>query len=99
MPNLLTGGHVDRGGAVIRREVIFRWEPVDRVDLGQNPAGDDRSDAVELGEPGAGAVDERSDLRADGFHLRVQRADVVEVLLGQLPSHKIDRIDGTEFGQ
>jgi hypothetical protein len=99
MPNLLTGGRVDGGGAVIRREVIFRWEPVDRVDLGQNPAGDDRSDAVELGEPGAGAVDQRSDLRADGFHLRVQRPDVVEVLVRQLPPHHPDRVDRTEFGQ
>ena len=93
MPNLLTGGHVDRGGAVIRREVIFRWESVDRVDLGQNPAGDDRSDAVELGEPGAGAVDQRSDLRADGFHLRVQRPDVVEVLVSQLVPPQTAAID------
>ena len=67
MPDLLAGGDVDRCGAVIRRDVIFQWESVDRVDLGQDPASDDRPDDVELGEPGAGGVDQRGDLPADRF--------------------------------
>ena len=99
MPDLLTGGDIDRCRAVVGREVIFRWEPVDRFDLGQDPAGDQRPDAVELGEPGAGAVNQHNDLCADGFHLRVQRPDVVEVLVSQLQPHHPDRIDQTEFGQ
>jgi hypothetical protein len=101
MPDLLTGGCVDGGGAVIRREVIFRWEPVDRLDFGQNPAGDDRPDTVELGEPGAGAVDQRSDLPTDrtGFLNAIQQfwaTPALEVLRGE-PSTS-SQAGGSEAG-
>ena len=99
MPDLLTRGGVDGCGAVVGREVIFRWESVDRLYFGQDPPRDDWPDAIQLGEPGPGAVDQGSDLRADGFHLRIQCPNVVEVLVRQLPPHHPDRVDRTEFGQ
>ena len=99
MPDLLTRGGVDGCGAVVGREVIFRWESVDRLYFGQDPPRDDWPDAIQLGEPGPGAVDQGSDLRPDRGHLRVQRPNIVQVLMGQLAAHHIDRINGTQLGQ
>jgi hypothetical protein len=82
--DLVAGGRVDRGGSVVGREVVLGRESVDGRDFGEDAAGDDGADAVEVGQVGAGAVDEFADLLADGFHLGVERADVVEMLLGQL---------------
>jgi hypothetical protein len=67
--------------------VVPRWEPVDGLDLGQDPSGDQWADAIQVGQVRAGGIDQCSDLRADGFHLHVQRADVIQVLAGKLQAH------------
>lgn len=84
MADLVAGGCVDGGGSVVGGEVVLAREPVDGLDLGEYPAGDDRADAVEIGQAGAAAIDEFADLSTDGLHLRVERADVLEVLFGKL---------------
>jgi hypothetical protein len=97
--DLVAGGRVDRCGAVVGGEMVLAREPVDGLHLGQDPAGDDRPDPVELGQRGAGAGDELVDLFADRPHLRVQSTDVVEMLFGQLQAHLCDGVVRAEFVQ
>jgi hypothetical protein len=97
--DLLAGRHVDGRGAVVGGEVMPRREPVDGLDLGQDPAGDQWADAIQVGQVRARGIDQRSDLRTDGFHLCVQRADVIQVLAGKLQAHRTDRVDRAQLGQ
>jgi hypothetical protein len=99
MPDLLAGGGIDGCGAVVGGEVILGREPVDRFDLGEDAAGDDRADAVELGQVRAGAHDQGIDLPADSLHLRVQGSDVVQVLVRELQPHQRDRLLRPQFVQ
>jgi hypothetical protein len=71
-----------------------RRKPIDPLHFGQDPPGNDRPDAIQFGEPGPGDIDQGSDLRPDRGHLRVQRPNIVQVLMGQLAAHHIDRING-----
>jgi hypothetical protein len=99
MPDLLTRGGVDGCGAVVRREMMPRREPIDPLHFGQDPPGNDRPDAIQLGEPGPGGIDQGDNLRPDRGHLRVQRPNIVQVLMGQLAAHHINRINGTQLDQ
>jgi hypothetical protein len=82
VPDLLAGGGIDGCGAVVGGEVMPTGEAGDVFDFGQDPSGDQRPDAVEIGQACAGLLDQRGDLLPDGLHLRVQRPDVREVLVG-----------------
>jgi hypothetical protein len=77
VPDLLAGGGIDGCGAVVGGEVMPAGKPVDGLDFGQDPPGDEGTDAVEIGQLGAGLLDQRGDLIADGVHLRVQCPGVV----------------------
>ena len=66
-------------------------EAVDVLDLGQDPAGDDRADAVEIGQVRSAGGDELADLPADRFDLDVEGLDVRDVFVGQLNPHDVDR--------
>ena len=47
---------LDRGGAVIGGELITAGEPVNVADIAQHGRGDDRTDAVEVGQGGLEAA-------------------------------------------
>jgi hypothetical protein len=99
VPHLVTGGGVDGCGAVVGGEVVLGREPVDGLDLGEDAAGDDWPDSVEVGEVGAGGLDEFVDLGADGLHLGVDGSDVLEMLLGELHPHQGDWVLWPQFVQ
>jgi hypothetical protein len=48
----VAGGHLDRGGAVVGGELVPGREPADVADEAEHRRGDDRSDAVEVGQGG-----------------------------------------------
>ena len=66
-------------------------EAVDVLDLGEDAAGDDRSDAVEIGQVRSAGRDELADLTADRFDLHVESLDVRDVFVGELNSNDVDR--------
>lgn len=77
--------------------MILAREPVDGFDLGEDATGDYRSNAVEVNEMRASAVDEFLDLGAHGLHLGVEGSDVFEVLFGQLQPHLGDWVIWVQF--
>jgi hypothetical protein len=89
--DLLAGGGVDGCGAVVGGEVVPAREAVDVLDLGQDPAGDDRADAVEIGQVRSAGRDELTDLTAHRLDLRVEGLDVRDVLVGEVDTHQVDR--------
>jgi hypothetical protein len=50
VPDLITGGGVDGGAAVVGGEVVPAREPGDVTDFGQDAPGDEGADTVELGQ-------------------------------------------------
>jgi hypothetical protein len=89
--DLLAGGGIDGCGAVVGGEVVPRREAVDVLDLGQDSAGDDRADAVEIGQVRSAGRDEFADLAAHRLDLRVNRLDVCDVFVGELDPNDVDR--------
>ena len=59
--------------------MVLAMESPDVLDLGDDPAGDHRPDTVEVGQVGAGGLNERHDLPADVLQLRVQCANVFQM--------------------
>ncbi|MDQ6777196.1 MAG: hypothetical protein M3071_13485 [Actinomycetota bacterium] len=90
MPDLLAGRRVDGGRAVVGREMVPAGEAVDVLDLGHDPAGDDRADAVEIGQVRSVGRDELTDLTAHRLDLRVEGLNVRDVLVRELNPHQVD---------
>ena len=69
-------------------------EAVDVFDLGQDPAGDDRPDSVEVGEPGAVGLDEPADLATDRLGRAVEHdLTARDESLGQRTSSAVAALD------
>ena len=92
MPDLITAGHVDRGGAVVAGEAVLGREPVHVADLGQDPSGHHWPDAVQIQQGCGRGGDERSDLGPARLDLGVERADVGQVLVGELEPDPADLV-------
>jgi hypothetical protein len=99
VPNLFAGGGIDGCGAVVGGEVVPGREAVDVLNLGQDPAGDDRANAVEIGQVRCAGRDELADLVTRRFDLRVEGLDVRDVFAGELDPHDVDRGVWTQQSQ
>jgi hypothetical protein len=86
------GGHLDRGGAVVGGEVVPASEPEHLADVADHGAGDDRADAEQAGQAGAGGFDRHGQFLVGVAQLGIQAADVGEELGGQLAAGVGDRI-------
>jgi hypothetical protein len=82
--DLVARGRLDRSRPVVGREVIRAGEPGDVDRFSDHSAGDDRPDAEELGERRPRHLDQSRDLAGALLHLLVQRANISEVLEGDL---------------
>jgi hypothetical protein len=78
------GGHPGRGGAVIGGEVVAAGEAGHVGDVADDGTGDDRADAEDLSEGGAGGLDRGGELLAGAAQLGVQAAHVPGELSGEL---------------
>ena len=99
MADLLAGGDIERGSAVVGGEVILGRETADVADLGEDPPGDDRADPEQPSQAGAAVLDHHGDLGADGSDLAVQRPDAAQVLDGQLAADLPGDVAGPDSGQ
>src|SRR5256885_11245659 len=97
--DLVAGGYVDRGGAVIAGEGVRGGEQCHVADLGENPPGDHRPDAVEGGQGGAGRGDQGGDLDAEVLAPGVEGADVGEVVAGDLRADRCDVAGRADAGE
>ena len=89
MADLLTGGGVDGGGAVVAGEGVLGGEPRHVTDLGQQASSDHRADAKQPGQPGPRRGNQGGDLAAEVFEPGVQGADAGEVVPGDVhPDHR-----------
>jgi len=84
-------GHLDRGGAVVRSEVIPAGEPGHVGDVADHGAGIDRAEAEDLGEAGARGSDGRGQLLLGLAELGIQTSQVLQELAGQLAARCRDR--------
>jgi hypothetical protein len=80
----LAGGHLDRGGAVVGREVVPAGEPRDGGDVADDGAAVDRTDADDLGDAGARAPDHGGEFLLGRAQLGIEAAQVLEERHGEL---------------
>jgi hypothetical protein len=97
--DLVTGGHIDRRGAVIAGESVLGGEPGDVTHFGQNPPGDHRADAEQAGQASARRGGKGADLAADVGDPRVQGADAGQMVTGDKHADLADLADGADPGQ
>ena len=97
--DLVAGGRVDRGGAVVAGELVLGGEPCHVAGFGQDPARDHRADTEQAGQRGARRGHESADLSCRGLQPRVERPDVGQVVLGELQADPRDVIAGPDPGQ
>src|SRR5207247_10915688 len=97
--DLVAGGDVDRGGAVIAGEGVLGGEPCHVADLGENPPGDHRPDAVEGGQGGAGRGDQGGDLDAEVLDPGVEGAEDGEVVAGDLQADRCGVAGSADGGE
>ncbi|HEY2305091.1 MAG TPA: hypothetical protein VGI05_04345 [Streptosporangiaceae bacterium] len=76
--DLVSGGDIDRRGAVVAGEGVLGGEPGHVTHFGQDPPGDHLADAEQAGQAGTGRGDQGGDLRAEVLDPRVQGADAGE---------------------
>jgi hypothetical protein len=76
MTDDVAGGHFDRCGAVERGERGGGAEAGDRADSGEDLAGQQGADAVELGQGASGSRDGRCDVLIGGGDASIQAADL-----------------------
>jgi hypothetical protein len=99
VPDLLAGGSIDRGGAVVAGEGVLGGEPRHVTGLGQDPPGDHRADAEQAGQAGAWRGDRGGDLAAEVLEPGVQGADVGQVVAGDMHPDRRDVACGADPGQ
>ena len=99
MADLLAGGGVDRGGAVVAGEGVLRGEPGSVADFSEDPPGDHRADAEQAGQAGARRGNQGGDLAAGVLDPRVQGADAGAVVAGDVHPDRRDVIGGADPGQ
>jgi hypothetical protein len=80
------------GGAVEGGEVVPAGEPEHLAHVADHGAGDDRADAEQTGQAGAGDPDRCGQLLVGVAQLGIEAADVVDELGGQLAARLDDRI-------
>jgi hypothetical protein len=80
----VAGGHFDRCGAVIGGEVIPTWEPADVADQAEHGGGDDRSNTVEVGQPGLRRRDHPGQPAPGIAALFVEATQIGQQYLGKL---------------
>src|SRR5690349_22474604 len=83
---LFAGGHLGRGGAVVGGEAVPGGEPGHGDDIADDGGGNDRADAEDLREAGAGRLDRGGQLLLDLAPLGVQVADAGQQFGGELPA-------------
>jgi hypothetical protein len=99
MAGLLARGDVDRGRSVVGGEVVLAGEARDVSDLGQQPCGDDRTDAEDPGEGCPGGKDGLAELDIELPGAPVEGAHVAEVVHGDLAADPSRLITGSETSQ
>lgn len=82
--NLLAGGGVDRGGAVVGREPVFGLEAFGLSDLGQDPGRQDGANAVDRDESGPGGRHRMGEFAVELLDAPIEGADVVKMVHGDL---------------
>jgi hypothetical protein len=97
--DLVAGGDIEGGGAVVAGEGVLGGEPGHVTNLGQQAPSDHRPDAEQAGQAGARGRDEGSDLGADVLDPGIQSADVSEVVAGDMHPDAAHVIGGADAGQ
>jgi hypothetical protein len=82
VPDLVTGGGVDRCGAGPGREVGPVREPGDVADLDEQPSGAGGADALEVQQRGAGGLDQLAQFFVGGLLPLVDRLQVTDQFRG-----------------
>ena len=80
----LAGGHLDRGGAGVGREVMARREAAHIADLAEDHRGRRGPDAFDGGQAGAGRFDRGLEAFVEVFELAVECDEVIEQVDGEL---------------
>ena len=91
MHDTATRGPFDRGGAVVGGEQIPVGEPSNVAGVTDQMRGEDRADAIDLGQRRARCFDGDTDPAVRLLQLGVEPADVVEKLEGEVVADLLGR--------
>jgi hypothetical protein len=92
-------GRFDRRGAVVGGEVVAAGKPGDVGDVAQDGGGNDRADAEQAGQGGAGRFDCGRDRRPGPGELAVEVSQVSDILGCQLMAGRLGRTGWDHIGE
>ena len=92
-------GHVDGCGAVVGGEPVAGGEAAHVADVTEHGRGDDRADAVDVGDAGLGCGDDAGDPVLRRPALLGDGAQLVEQFVGQLETSGVSGAERSDVGQ